>query len=190
MGLDFNVDEMNPENVGKATSGENVVPGKYLAQLAGVKDHVAQNGTRGIEMTYEIIGGKFDGKNVKEVLWSVADGDDDKKKTTKQNQQASRAQAVGLLKVTEGKYVYASDAKGEKMSVFQDVLNARCVIDVVNEKWENKDKGTAGVSDKVKFFSGVIHVDNPLVKSIVAGGPPILEGPPKAKKPQVDAGDL
>jgi hypothetical protein len=161
---------MNPDDAdGLNNSTETLPPGKYYAILDGASVKTAQtSGSTGEELTFRVVGGPFDGREIKDTLWHR--GSDDEKTKRMKNRMLLFALRLGLCVRDGDKVAYVEGKSG-----FCDVLGAKVILDVDQEKWENKQTGKSGVQARVKF-GGVFDVTDPK-------GWDGLTNPPKGVKP-------
>lgn len=157
--LNLNVD---PDDIDKEMDANNVIPpGKYVAEFTGTKPVKANTGSLGQELEFTIIGGQYDGKVVKDVLWKS-----DNERV--QNRIRYFGRRLGLLIKIEDptgkRYEYAAGKTD-----LNDCLHTRVVIDLeIEEQESTKQKGKTYEVNKIKW-SGIFTIDDPSVADVVAG---------------------
>jgi hypothetical protein len=130
-------------------AGGKVPPGFYHATLHGAKEITSNaKGTPGCELTFEVSGGIFKGCHVTDTLWKT---------------DAERTQdRIILFGLRLG--VLARDPKTQKVvpvegkQDFMDVLDTKCIIEVVEETYK-RDDSSVGSSSRIAF-GGIYYPDD------------------------------
>lgn len=140
-GADVSADDIEKQ---MAATGP-IKPGFYKARLNGAKGYEAATGSKAHELTFLLVGGPFDGREVTDKLWiptaEKLASEDDKDVKAVGNMRARIAKfglALGLfVKDGKGKLAKADPNKGD----FIDVLDTDCIVEVVLEPdQKNPDK--------------------------------------------------
>jgi hypothetical protein len=153
-------EDVNADDVEKQMAGP-IKPGFYKARLNGAKGYESpQKGTRAHELTFLVVGGPFDGKEVTDKLWipsaekvNSTDDKDVKSVGTTRARIAKFGTVLGLfVKDGKGKLVKADPKKSD----FIDVLDAECIIEVTLEPDQNNpDKKWPRIA-----FNGIYRKDD------------------------------
>lgn len=131
-----------------------VPPGKYHAVLDEVDDEiVTDNGNRGFELTYTLLGGTKPGKKVTHTLYTRSNKGE--KEQRKLNQQ------INLFALRHG--IATKDANDKTQLLpgksFSNAIGTEVILQVVVESGTNK-KGRPWEGNGVKFC-GVFALDDP-----------------------------
>lgn len=153
---DLDLDSVNPDNLEKEMSGELLPEGLYVARLVGAKSiNSASKGTPGNELTFEVVAGEYNGREVKETIWT---SNNDRSR----NRKILFLHRLGLLEVKEvdGQKRYAWV---EGKSDWHDAIDGvNVVIDLAHEEFERKDdKGVVtGKGKRCNLrFGGIYSLD-------------------------------
>lgn len=162
--MNLNLDEFTPNDV--EASGPMPV-GIYPAELVGACDATASSGNTGSELTFRIIGGRYDGKEIKERIWSTG-------KPAVKARQLRFASRLGLVKeVKEGDKTKYELAK--PTADFVHCLGAKCLVKTAHETFTGRD-GREGAKIVLDFFG--IYRPGEVEPGVT---PPKSVGQPKAK---------
>jgi len=171
-GPDVSVDDVEKRI---AASGP-IKPGFYRARLNGAKGYEAGTGSKAHELTFLIVGGSYDGREVTDKIWLPKAGDleatDDKTVKKVGNLRARLAKAglcLGLV---------TKDPKGRLVRVegktdFVDVLDTECIVEVTMEPdQQNPDKKWPRIA-----FNGFFSKDDKEAAAKIGKGKPAAAPP-------------
>ena len=148
----------------RMASGGQIAPGFYRAKLVGAAEVESKSkGTPGMELTFEVMGGVFDGKEVSDTLWN----------TDKQFSQDRIKLAMVRLGLRRLNPQTNKLEKVEGKNDFLDCRETEIVIEIVHEPDQH---------DKAKFWpriapNGFHDPNDSKIKDIMAkGGKPRAGG--------------
>lgn len=156
--------------------------GYHHAYLDGYRPFDTNSGASGHEFTFKILGGPWDGKEVKGSVFKPK-GEDPEKDEKARNKLRLFAHRLGLLKKVkkDGKDVYeAVEGKSE----FMHAIGTEVIINVKHEDFEGqKGKGKKAVLE----YEGILPLDDKRAKDVKRGRKPGTANTPAtaaAKQPQ------
>lgn len=162
------------DDAAKAVANGGLPPeGVHFAVLNGYRGVAANTGSKGDELSFQILGGPGDGAKVEEVIWKPSESQDDKRRGMSQRRFIIFAHRLGLL---------GRDASGKAVEIpgkhgFQDCLGQTCFIEVKHEEEEYEKEGKRKKITKAKLtFEGILSPDDKKCKDIPKGDVPAGAG--------------
>lgn len=189
-GADVSVDEVEKRI---AASGP-IKAGFYRARLNGAKPFEAGTGTKAHELTFLIVGGPYDGREVTDKLWipsaeKVASAED--KDVRSVGNMRARIAKFGLVLGLLVKDAKGKVSKAEGKTDFIDVLDTDCIVEVTLEADQNnRDKMWPRIA-----FNGIYRKDDKDAAAKIGKAPTPPRGgsgtaPPEKKEPAAKVGGV